>query len=185
MPSPGVDDLDPGPGLWAPLFALLADMDGQIAALYAECGLSEVRPRFARPLMLVAGSPDGASGTSGPGLTIRALAGSCAVTHSAMSQTVAAMRRSGLVQTNAGADARTRVVRLTDRGRQVLPFVKAEWAATEAALAELEQDLPHPVTEVVAQVAQALAARPFAERIRTHLTAGPDGAAGRERWAGR
>ena len=83
-----------------------------------------------------------------------------------MSQTVAAMRRDGLVRSVAGSgDARTRSVALTRKGRALVPFMQAEWWATEAALADLEAEIPYPLSQVVRDVEQALARRSFHDRI--------------------
>jgi DNA-binding MarR family transcriptional regulator len=79
---------------WRPVRQLLDAMDADIARLYAERGISGVRPRFVAPLIRL--------GRRG-GMTIRQLADSLDVTHSAMSQTVAALQRDGLV-TTAGQD---------------------------------------------------------------------------------
>ena len=145
---------------WRPLRALLDAMDAEIARLYAERGIAGVRPRFVAPLIRL--------GRRGP-MTIRALAQSLDVTHSAMSQTVAALQREGLVSTAPGADARTRQVALTERGREVLPFLEAEWRATEQAVAELDAEIPYPVTRVVGDIEAALARRSFHDRIAAHL----------------
>jgi DNA-binding MarR family transcriptional regulator len=97
------------------------------------------------------------------------LAGEVEVTHSAMSQTITAMRREGLVQSSPGTDARTRTVALTHKGRAQVPFLEAEWRATEAAVAELETEVPYPLTRVVADLAAALERRSFLDRITQHL----------------
>ena len=147
---------------WRPLRRLLAAMDDEIAKLYAERGVRGVRPRFAMPLIRLA--------RSGGTMTIRELADSIEVTHSAMSQTIGAMRRENLVGTRPGADARTRLVALTERGRELVPFLEAEWRATERALAELEDEIPYPLTRVVRDIEQALAERPFRDRVAAGLT---------------
>ncbi|MEU8120466.1 MarR family transcriptional regulator [Spirillospora sp. NPDC049024] len=152
------------PGRWSGLFALLAGIDAQIESLYTERGIRGVRPRFAYPLIRLA--------HTGP-LTIRELAESLDRSHSAMSQTIAAMRREGLVDSEPGADARTRRVTLTDRGRGLVPFLEAEWRATEAAVAELDDEVPHPLSGVVAELERALARRPMRDRILSRLEAPP------------
>lgn len=48
----------------------------------------------------------------------------------AMSQTVSALRREGLVHSVPGRDARTREVALTERSRAVVSFLEDEWTAT-------------------------------------------------------
>lgn len=146
---------------WDGLHALLAELDADIARLYAEAGLDDIRTRFVGPLI--------ALHRFGP-LPIRALAGRRGVSHSAMSQTVAAMRRAGLVEDAPGpADGRTRPVRLTARSTAAIPFLEAEWRATEAAVRELDAALPYSLSRVTEDLRGLLAARPFAERLRDHL----------------
>jgi DNA-binding MarR family transcriptional regulator len=145
-----------------PLRHLLAGMDADIARLYAERDVHGVRPRFSMALIRLH--------HLGP-LTIRELAAQVEVTHSAMSQTVTAMRREGLVDSTTGEDARTRTVVLTARGRELVPFLEEEWRATERAWAGLEEELPYPLTRVVADIAAALDRRSFLDRIRAGLDA--------------
>jgi DNA-binding MarR family transcriptional regulator len=150
-----------------PLKLLLDDMDGDIATLYAERGVSGVRPRFSMALIRLR--------HLGP-LTIRALAAEVEVTHSAMSQTVAAMRHEGLVESTPGTDARTRRIALTEQGHALVPFLEAEWRATETAFAALEAELPYALTQLVRDMAEALRRRSFHDRILEHL---PDPGAAR------
>jgi DNA-binding MarR family transcriptional regulator len=145
---------------WRPLRLLLAAMDDDIARLYEERGVSGVRPRYAMPLIRL--------GRRGA-MTIRQLAESLSVTHSAMSQTVSAMRREGLVATSAGADARTREIVLTERARELVPFLEAEWRATEQAVVELDAEIPYALSQVVRDLTAALERRPFRDRIARHL----------------
>jgi DNA-binding MarR family transcriptional regulator len=148
---------------WRPVRLLLAAMDRDIAVLYEERDLADIRPRFAMPLIRLA--------RRGP-MTIRQLADSLDVTHSAMSQTVSALRRQGLVRSLPGSDARTREIDLTKRARDIVPFLEAEWRATESAVAELEDEIPYPLTRVVDDVKAALARRSFHDRIVGHLDEG-------------
>ncbi len=152
---------------WRPLHLLLAAMDDEIAALYAERGVTGIRPRFTRPLIRL--------GREGP-MTIRALSDALGVSHSAMSQTVAALRREGFVRSTPGADARTREVAVTARAREVLPFLEAEWRATEQAVAGLEAEIPYPLSQAVRDLQAALDQRSFKERIAAHLDQDEDGA---------
>lgn len=145
---------------WAGLRRLLATMDDDIARVYRERGLDDLRPRFTKPLIKLA--------HLGP-LTIRALAEAIGGTHSATSQTVAAMRTAGYVRTAPGADARTREVVLTAKAEALVPFLEREWRATEAAVGELDAAVPYPMTRVVADLEQLLAQRSFAERVAAQL----------------
>ncbi|MFB9909464.1 MarR family winged helix-turn-helix transcriptional regulator [Allokutzneria oryzae] len=145
---------------WRPLRVLLAAMDDDIAKLYAERGIDGVRPRYVMPLIRL--------GRAGA-MTIRQLAASLDVTHSAMSQTVTALRREGLVTSRPGSDARTREVVLTERAREMVPFLEAEWRATERAVAELEEEIPYAMSQVVRDLEAALAKRSFHDRIVRNL----------------
>lgn len=162
-------DLGPDPTEWSewrPLRLLLDAMDADIARLYAERGVAGVRPRFTMPLIRL--------GRRGP-MTIRQLADAVEVTHSAMSQTVGALRREGLVRTVTGSDARTRQVALTARARSLLPFLEAEWRATEQAVAGLDAEVPYALSQVVRDLEAALARRSFHDRVLDNLP--PDGPA--------
>lgn len=159
------NDPTASPGRWQSLHDLLASLDAQIETVYRERGITGVRPRFAYPLIRLA--------HIGP-LTIRELAESLDRTHSAMSQTVAAMRHEGLVRSEPGEDARTRRVALTERGRELVPFLEAEWRATEAAVAELDDEVPHALSTVVAELELALERRPMRERILAYLVEPPE-----------
>ncbi|RCG15497.1 MarR family transcriptional regulator [Streptomyces reniochalinae] len=139
-------------------------MDAEIEQVYLARGIKGVRPRFAYPLVRLA--------HTGP-LTIRELAESLGRSHSAISQTVAAMRREGLVTSEPGPDARTRRVDLTERGRSLVPFIEAEWRATHATVAELDAELPHPLTTVVEELRRALERRSMRQRVLEHLVEPP------------
>jgi DNA-binding MarR family transcriptional regulator len=145
---------------WQPVWRLLQAFDREIAALYEEAGITGMRTRFVGPLIRL-----GRRGS----MTIRQLATAIEVTHSAMSQTVAEMRRAGLVEAAENQDGRTRRVRLTDRARELLPFLEAEWRATEATVRQLDAEIPYPLTRVVADLQAAVTARPFRDRLREHL----------------
>lgn len=149
---------------WHHVHAVLGAIDQDIAGLYTEAGIKGVRTRFVGPLISI--------NRFGP-MTIRQLADRGDVSHSAMSQTVAAMRTAGLVETAPaapGVDARTRPVQLTDRSRQLMPFLEAEWRATELTVRELDAELPYPLSRVADDLAALLERRPFAARLRDHLS---------------
>jgi len=145
---------------WGPVWALLNAMDREIASLYDDAGITGVRTRFVGPLIQLSRDEP---------MTIQSLATRVKVTHSAMSQTVSAMRAAGLVVDADNADGRTRRIRLSERGRSVLPFLTAEWRATETTLRELEAELPYPLSTVVRDIEAAFASRPFGERLRANL----------------
>jgi DNA-binding MarR family transcriptional regulator len=131
-------------------------LDGDVAALYADLDLPDYRPRYS-PLVraLLADGP----------LAIRDLAARVGVTHSAASQTVAQMGRAGLITLRPGADARHRIVTLTERARSLRPVIEAEWAATTAAMRQLDAELPVPLADELSAVLAALGRRRLRDRI--------------------
>jgi len=151
--------------VWRPMRLLFDAMDADIARLYAEADLGEVRPSFVMELIRLH--------LYGP-MTITELARSVQRTHSAVSQKVATMRAAGLVHTTVGADARSRRVALTAKARRITAKLAAEWRATEASVLELEAELPYPLTQVVADIEAALARRSWHDRIAGKLAEDPD-----------
>jgi DNA-binding MarR family transcriptional regulator len=106
-------------------------------------------------------------------LTITELAESVSLTHSAVSQKVAALRRAGWVRTVPGDDARTKRVELTRKARAIVGRLAAEWEATEAVLVELESEIPYPLSRVVTDIEQALDRTSFHDRIAGRLAEDP------------
>jgi DNA-binding MarR family transcriptional regulator len=145
---------------WRPVFRLLSDMDDEIARIYAENGIDDLKPSWVLELIRLH--------VRGP-LTIADLARSVDRTHSAMSQKVAAMRAAGWLETATGSDARAKLVTLTPKAERVVEQLAAEWRATEAAVTELEAELPYPLTRVAADIRAALARRSFHDRIAGRL----------------
>jgi DNA-binding MarR family transcriptional regulator len=132
-------------------------LDGDVAKVYEEQGLSEYRPRFSPVVRALL--------AEGP-LPVRDLAATVGVMHSAASQTAAQMARAGLVtHTPDPRDARRRLIGLTPKAHALLPQIEAEWDATVAAMAELDAELSVPLADVLTEVAEAVRRRPFRERI--------------------
>lgn len=142
--------------VWRPLRLMLAANDAEIARLYAEADIQGIRPGQTMVLIRL--------NSRGP-MTITELAESVDVTHSAMSQKVAALRMTGFVRSVPGRDARTRRVALTAKARTVLPFLEAEWRATEGAVLQVEAEIRYPLSRVVTDIEQALRRKSFHDRI--------------------
>jgi DNA-binding MarR family transcriptional regulator len=159
------DRIDPTEhSAWRPLRLLLSAMDDDIGRIYAEAGVGGLKPSFVMELLRL--------DARGP-MTIAELARSVERTHSAMSQKVAAMQAAGLVRTRTGPDARSKVVVLTAKAQRIVGRLAAEWRATEAAVAELEAEIPYPLGRVVADLERALQRKSFHDRIVEKLTADP------------
>ncbi len=157
MTNPPSDPAVPGPELLGTRLRHLLDLlDGDVAAVYADLGLPDFRPRFTPVLRHLA--------AAGP-VPIRDIARAIGVTHSAASQTVGQLVREGLAELAPGADARQRIVRLTPRAEGLLPTLDLEWTATAAAAAELEAELSHPLSLLVGEALDALRRRPMRRRI--------------------
>jgi DNA-binding MarR family transcriptional regulator len=144
------------PGLGPRLRALLEEMDSDVGLALTDLGLRDYRTRYSAVIRLI--------DRTGP-VTIRDVAEELGVTHSAASQTVAEMQRRGLLALRPGADARQRQVALTEKSRRLLPAIDAEWAATDAASAALDAELPYPLSTLIDDLAAALKQRRFRDRI--------------------
>jgi len=154
-PAPPVPRRYELPSLWRRVHEVFRRVDSGIAELYERIGVTDVRPRYSATLMFLDDAP----------MTIRQLAFDCGVSHSAMSQTVSAMKTAGLVASVPSPDdARHRLISLTDKGRDFVPLLRAEWAATEKALARLEAETSFPLSQLADELHAALDRKPFADR---------------------
>jgi DNA-binding MarR family transcriptional regulator len=149
---------------WRPVTRLLSDMDDEIAQVYADNGIDDLKPSWVLEIIRLY--------VRGP-MTIAELARSVGRTHSALSQKVAAMRAAGWLATTAGADARSKTVNLTAKAERVADLLAAEWRATEATIAEIESELPYPLTRVAEDIRAVLARKSFHDRITDRLAAEP------------
>ena len=145
---------------WRPLRLLQSAMDAEIARIYADAKINGLKPSFVMELLRLH--------ARGP-MTITELARSVQLTHSAASQKVAAMRAAGWVRTTAGSDARSKTVTLTAKARRITGRLAAEWRATEAAIADIETEIPYPLSRVVTDIEEALERKSFHDRIAEKL----------------
>lgn len=131
-------------------------LDTAVGDSYAEAGL-QYRPRYT-PLVRALRDTDG--------LAIGQLAEAAGITQPAATQTVTLMQKDGLVSASASEDdARRKLITLSPQGRALLPELEKCWAATNAASARLESELPYPLTELVEAAIAALEQQPMAARI--------------------
>ncbi|MEM1402694.1 MAG: MarR family winged helix-turn-helix transcriptional regulator [Pseudomonadota bacterium] len=145
----------PADGLGTQVRRLLELLDQDVEAIYREAHPTYT-PRFTPIMKALVESNE---------ITITEIAAHSSVSHSAASQTVSRMTSLGLVELKAAADGRQRLVSLTDEGRALIPWLKQRWAATQAAAAELDAQLTHPLSSVLREAIQLLADKPFKERI--------------------
>lgn len=139
-------------------------MDGDIDRVHGDGEIGEIKSAWVMELLRL--------DAHGP-MTITELAQSTQRTHSAMSQKVAAMRTAGLVRTTTGADARSIKVTLSPKARLMVDQLGAEWRATEAAISEIEAEIPYPLSRIVTDIEEALRRRSFYDRISEKLAEDP------------
>jgi DNA-binding MarR family transcriptional regulator len=148
------------PTLGTLLRRLTETLDGAVEQSYRDAGL-DYRPRYT-PIfraLIVAGPA-----------TLRALAESTGVTHSAIGQTVNRMAKHGLVTLAVGDDARERIVALTPHAERIRPQLEQFWAATEAAARTLDHELGVSLPGLLIQTLALLDETPFPERLRAAST---------------
>ncbi|AJT42325.1 MarR family winged helix-turn-helix transcriptional regulator [Psychromicrobium lacuslunae] len=131
-------------------------LDGGLAEVYAELGLPGFRLRYT-PVLQALQAQDGQS--------IGELATAVGVTHSAMSQTVAALLKDALVLSSQGRDARSRLIRLSDDAKKLMPLLDEEWRSTAIMARQLESEMSFPLSTALDEVLQLLTERPYRERF--------------------
>ena len=149
---------------WRPVFRLHSDMDDEISQIYEENGIEGLKTSWVLEIVRLH--------ARGP-MTIADLARSVGHTHSAMSQKVAAMRAAGWLDTSAGPDARSKKVTLTTKAEQLARKLATEWRATEATIAEIESEIPYPLSRAAEDIRAVLQRKSFHDRIAEKLAADP------------
>ncbi|MCF8811360.1 MarR family transcriptional regulator [Xanthomonas campestris pv. campestris] len=145
----------PAPTLGTLVRQLIERLDGDLEGVYAAAGLTW-RPRYTpvlRALLRVGPVP------------IKVLAQEIGISHSAASQTVAQMTTHRLVALKPGTDARERIVVLTPKAKKMIPALERQWAATNAAAAQLDAELSVPLSRILSEAIDALNQRAFSTRI--------------------
>jgi DNA-binding MarR family transcriptional regulator len=164
IPDPAVSQDPTEHSRWRRVFQLLSAMDDEIARIYAENGIKGLKTSWVMEIIRLH--------VRGP-MTIADLARSVGRTHSAMSQKVTAMRAAGWVKTTPGPDARSKNVTLTPKAEKIAARLTAEWRATEASVAEIEAEIPYPMTRVAEDITAVLARKSFHDRIAQKLAEDP------------
>lgn len=137
------------------LRALLDQLDPAVEQAYRDLQL-DYRPRYTPVLRtLMAQGPS----------RIKDLALACGLSHSALSQTVAAMVRDGWLHAANGEDGRERILQLSPRAQRALPALQAQWQATARAARSLDADLGQSLEQVLREALAALEQRPFTQRL--------------------
>jgi DNA-binding MarR family transcriptional regulator len=138
-------------GLGTRLRQLVGHLDRAVDQAYTDLGL-DYRAAF---------TPVTRALIAAESLSVKQIAAAAGGTHSAASQTVAQMRKAGLVEDAPGADGRERRVRLSDLARRQLPVIEAQWARTDAAAAALSAELGVDLDATLAAALDIVRDRPF------------------------
>ena len=145
-------------GLGTQLRRLLELLDGDLETVYRADHPFYV-PRYTPVMKALAAHEH---------LTIKDIAAMSSVSHSAASQTVTKLTQHGLAALTRHDDGRSRVVRLTGAGRDLLPWLEMRWAATGKAAAALERELDYPLGKLLQQAIDRLEDKSFSTRIRSY-----------------
>lgn len=136
---------------------LIEQLDGAVQQSYDEVGL-DYRARYT-PVMRVLIERGVAS--------VGEVAQAAGISQPAATQTIALMVATGIASTEfAEDDGRRRVVRLTEKGRAMVPRLQRRWRATACAADSLDRELSVPLGQILEEALAALDRLPYGERIR-------------------
>lgn len=88
------------------------------------------------------------------------------LTQGAISQTVGLLEADGLISRHPAEDGRKSILHLTPAGRTLVGRLEQHWAATFATIAALEEEVGHPILQVLENTAAALERHGFSERLK-------------------
>jgi DNA-binding MarR family transcriptional regulator len=152
-------------GLGTQLAYLLDLLDSAVQDSYVQAQLA-TRPRYTPVLRALSECEPS---------TLGQIAQSAKISQPLATQTVARMIEDGLISSTPGpGDGRQRLIRFTDKGRDLIPKLQACWSATKLAADTLDAELAMPLSAQLANAIEALERKPFAQRIaeaRLHLDA--------------
>jgi MarR family transcriptional regulator, organic hydroperoxide resistance regulator len=152
-------------GLGTQLAHLLDLLDSAVQDNYVQAQLA-TRPRYT-PVLRALNECEPS--------TLGQVAHAANISQPSATQTVALMIEDGLISSTPGpGDGRQRMIRLTDKGRDLMPKLQACWSATRLAADTLDAELAVPLSALLANAIEALERKPFAQRIseaRQHLDA--------------
>jgi DNA-binding MarR family transcriptional regulator len=133
---------------------LVASLDGAVDRAYTDAGLT-FRAAFTPVVRALLDAES---------LSVRDIAAATGTTPSAASQTVAQMKRVGLLAPAVSTDGRERRVVLTGAGLAQLPAIEQQWARTQRAATALNAELGVDMNAVVVAALAALDRQPFLDR---------------------
>ncbi len=152
-------------GLGTQLAHLLDLLDSAVQDSYVQAKLA-TRPRYT-PVLRALGECEPS--------TLGQIAQAARISQPSATQTVALMIEDGLISSTPGpGDGRQRLIRFTDKGRDLMPKLQGCWSATRLAAETLDAELALPLSTLLANAIEALERKPFAQRIaeaRQHLDA--------------
>lgn len=132
-------------------------LDGAVSAAYQDAGLI-YRPRYTPVVRALMDHEP---------LTVGQVAEIAGITQPAATQTVALMIKQGILCAESGReDGRKKLIRLTAKGRGMLPKLRVCWQATAMAASSLDAELPIPLSLALDSAVNALTLKSYGTRIR-------------------
>jgi DNA-binding MarR family transcriptional regulator len=152
-------------GLGTQLAYLLDLLDSAVQDSYVQAQLA-TRPRYT-PVLRALNECEPS--------TLGQIAQAAKISQPLATQTVALMIEDGLISSTPGpGDGRQRLIRFTDKGRDLIPKLQACWSATKLAADTLDAELALPLSAQLANAIEVLERKSFTQRIaeaRQHLDA--------------
>lgn len=146
-------------GLGSLLRALIASLDEGVQQHYRSQAES-FRPRYFPVVSLL---------LQKDAMRVGELAEACGVSQPAMTQTLSAMKKEGIIRATDDEDQRARLVSLTKQGRAQAARLDEHWKATARAAARLEAECGMSISAIASDYLAALDRKPFIERIKEEL----------------
>ncbi|MEM0910138.1 MAG: MarR family winged helix-turn-helix transcriptional regulator [Pseudomonadota bacterium] len=134
---------------------MIEKLDGSVERIYQDNG-SQFKPRFFPVINALL--------KQGP-MSIKSLSEQTQVSHSAVSQTVAAMKKIGYVTSEPGEDKRERQIVLTEKMRAELPKLQEIWQAVHTAAQKLDRETSASLHTTLSLSISALDDKSFYQRI--------------------
>jgi DNA-binding MarR family transcriptional regulator len=134
---------------------LIELLDGGVNATY-----DEVAPGYRARFTPIVRALDALGSAS-----VRDIARHAGMTHSAVSQTIAQMKRDGMVVQVTSDDGRERAIAPSARLKAMRAAIDLQWQATAQAASGLDGELSMPLRSIVEEAITALERDTFSQRI--------------------
>lgn len=146
---------------------LLERLDRDVEAGYRDSGLA-FKPRYTSIWRLLAARGE---------LRVSEIVSAMGLSQPSITNTLAAMRKDGLVDVRRGTDGRERLVALSKKALALQDDLARHWARTAAAAASLDADIGAPLSDTLRAALIQLDRAGYRQRIEAARAADPADAA--------